>query len=232
MRSLLQRLLVACAVALAGCASPPKPAAPTAPVAQLPESTAVRLVARWQEALCRFVVQKGDGDPAVVAEASAMRPADELRPTRVRFGVLDVEADMPGRNGWDVQAVLVGREAGSFVFLVGIIGRYGYVPTGIQDLRLVGLSAQDGRLRWDVGDAGAAAVQRYRETFRPFAAQFPADTDRFTMQAAGPRVTVREQRSGAEWSLQLSAPDPSQAYVIPILRRADSVDRCARALGG
>jgi hypothetical protein len=227
-RDLLQPFLLSLAVALAGCAGLPQPPPATAPVAQLPESTAIRLVSRWQEELCRFVLEKGDGDPAVVAEAKALRSSDVLRPARITFGVLDVEADIPGRDGWDVQGVLVDRAAGSYVFLVGIIGRYGYVPTGIQDIRLVSLSAQDGRLRWETGDPGAAAVERYRETFPAFAARFPVDTDSFAMQVAGARVTVREQRSGAEWFLQLNPPDRSQAFVTPILRRSDGADSCTR----
>lgn len=220
-------LLAPLALALAGCSSRPQPPAPTEPVAHLAESTAVRLVARWQEELCKFVVQQGDGDPAVVAEARALRPSDVVRPARITFGVLDVEADMPGRNGWDVQGVLVGAEAGSYVFLVGIIGRYDYVPTGLQDLRLVRLSTQGGRLNWETGEPGAVAAERYRATFRAFAGRFPADTDRFTMALAGDRITVRERRSGAEWFLQVRAPERSQAYVIPILRRSDDLDRCA-----
>jgi hypothetical protein len=200
-------------------------------VARLPESTAARLVARWQEELCRYVVQQGGGDPAVVSEAKALRSSDVLRPARITFGVLDVEAEMPGRNGWDVQGVLVGKQAGSpgerYVFLVGIVGRYNYVPTGLQDIRLVGLSTQGGRLNWETGEPGAAAAERYRATFRAFAGRFPADTDRFTMAVAGDRITVREQRSGAEWFLQARAPERSQAYVIPILRRSDDLDRCA-----
>jgi hypothetical protein len=218
MRTILRPLFLSIALALAGCAGLPQPPHPAAPVAQLPDSTAIRLVARWQEQLCRFIVQEGRGDPAAVAEARRLRSSDVLRPARITFGVLDVEADLPGRDGWDVQGVLVGREAGRYVFVVGIIGRQGYVPTGIQDLRLVGLSAQDGKLRWE----------RYRETFRAFAAQFPAGTDSFVMQAAGAGVTVREQRSGAEWFLPLGPTDRSQANVIPILRASNDEDRCAR----
>jgi hypothetical protein len=231
MRELTVALLLSLAAALTGCAGRPQPPSPTEPVARLPESTAARLVARWQEELCRYVVQQGGGDPAVVSEAKALRSSDVLRPARITFGVLDVEAEMPGRNGWDVQGVLVGKQTGSpgerYVFLVGIVGRYNYVPTGLQEIRLVGLSTQGGRLNWETGEPGAAAVDRYRATFRAFAGQFPADTDRFTMALAGDRITVREQRSGAEWFLQVRAPERSQAYVIPILRRSDDLDRCA-----
>jgi hypothetical protein len=230
-RTLVHPLLLAAAVVVAGCAGRPQPPPPTAPVAQLPGSTAIRLVARWQEELCKYVAREGDGDPAVLSETKALRSSDVLRPARITFGVLDVEADMPGRNGWDVQGVLVGKQAGSagerYVFLVGIIGRYGYVPTGLQDIRLVGLSAQEGKLNWETGEPGAAAVERYRDTFRAFAARFPADADSFAMTAAGERITVREQRSGAEWLLRVNPPDRSQAYVIPILRRSDGADRCS-----
>ena len=56
-----------------------------------------------------------------------------------------------------------------------------------------------------MGSANIEAVQRYRAAFGDSAPTiFPGDTDRFTMEVSGDRVSVIEAQSAAQWSLQLS----------------------------
>jgi len=51
--------------------------------------------------------------------------------------------------------------------------------------------------------ADRAALNRYRETFGAAASRFPADDDDFRLQASRELVSVRELRSGADWSLKV-----------------------------
>jgi hypothetical protein len=218
-----RRLLPLLLVVLAGCAT--RSQAPSVDAAAvLPEGSVAQLVSAWQDEVCRYVDREGGGDPAVLSETRSLRSQDALRPGRITFGVLDVGASAASRDGWDVQGVLVGRQAGGgvdrYVFLVGMVERSGYVPAGIQDVRVVGLSAQGGRLSWETGPADATSVQRYRETFRGAGAiRFPGDADDFRLTVAADRVSVREVRSGAEWWLQIRsvAPDRRSFPVFPVL---------------
>jgi hypothetical protein len=233
-----RRLLPLLFVALAGCATRTQTLPVAAPV--VPEGTVAQLVSAWQDEVCRYVDREGDGDPAVLSETKALRSRDALRPARITFGLLDVDAGVAARDGWDVQGVLVGRQASGvvdrYVFLVGIVARSGYVPMAVQDIRPVGLSAQGGRLSWETGPADATAVQRYRETFRGSGAiRFPGDTDSFRMTVTADRVLVREARSGAEWWLPVrtdpparSGPQVFQVLAAPVGR---AVDRCGKRTG-
>ena len=235
-----RRLLPLLFVALAGCASRSPAPYGVAAAAVLPEGTAAQLVSAWQDEVCRYVDREGDGDPAVLAETKALRSPEALRPARITFGVLDVNAGAAARDGWDVQGVLVGRQASGaidhYVFLVGIVARSGYVPVGIQDIRLVGLSVRGGRSSWETGTADATAVQRYREAFRGVGAiRFPGDTDSFRMTVTADRVSVREVRSGAEWWLQVRTDPPARGgqQVFPVLSApvGRAADRCGKGTG-
>lgn len=235
-----RRLLPLLFVALAGCASRSQAPSVDAAAAVLPEGTAAQLVSAWQDEVCRYVDREGDGDPAVLAETKALRSPDALRPARITFGVLDLNASVSARDGWDVQGVLVGRQASGavdrYVFLVGIVARSAYVPVGVQDIRLVGLSVRGGRSSWETGTADATAVQRYREAFRGAGAiRFPGDTDSFRMTVAADRVSVREVRSGAEWGLQVRADPPARGgqHVFPVLSAPGgrAAGRCGKGTG-
>jgi hypothetical protein len=137
-----------------------------------------------------------------------LRSRDLVRPARITFDVLDVESYVPGRDGWDIQGVLVGKQTSGvhnwYVFLVGVVLRSGYRPTSIADIRLVALSVQGARLDWRTSPTDPQAVQRYLDAFRTSVPiRFPGDTDRFSLKAAGDHVSVQELRSRAEWSLRL-----------------------------
>lgn len=202
-------LTLALLVLLAGCAPRSSQTVPTPAdrVRALDETTAQRLLVAWQTDLCRYIAGAGGGDDAVLSELRALRAKNVLRPARIRFGVLDVEA---GGGRWDVQGVLVGRRTnGPFlrhVFVVGIVGHRDYLASEVRDLRVVVLSPVAGELVWETSAADAAALARYRETFGAAAASgFPARDDDFRLQGAHTRVAVRESRSGADWTLELRA---------------------------
>jgi hypothetical protein len=71
---------------------------------------------------------------------------------------------------------------------------------------MVGLSAEKGAFTWLTSGTDPEAVERYRETFRgsPMV-RFPGDTDLFVINVTEDRTSVQELRSGANWSLQLTA---------------------------
>lgn len=238
MNARTRRFLPLLFVALAGCAT--RTQTPPVAVPVVPEGTVAQLVSAWQDEVCRYVDREGDGDPAVLSETKALRSRDALRPARITFGLLDVDAGVAAGDGWDVQGVLVGRQASGaadrYVFLVGIVARSGRVPVGVQDIRLVGLSAQGGRLSWETGPMDATAVERYREAFRGSGAiRFPGDADDFRMAVAADRVSVREVRSGAEWGLPVRADPPARGgqHVFPVLAApaARTADRCGKRTG-
>jgi hypothetical protein len=125
------------------------------------------------------------------------------------FDVLDVDAQVTSRDGWDVEGVLIGKHFSGarnwYVFLIGIVERSGYRPASIQDILIVGLAAEKGQLTWATSPSNREAVERYRETFRDYPmVRFPADTDRFVMNVSEDRASVQELQSGAEWSLELA----------------------------
>lgn len=207
-RRVFMPLMLALLVLLAGCAprSSQTVTTPADSVRALDETTAQRLLAVWQTRLCRSIADAG-GDDAVLSELRALRAKNVLRPARIRFGVLDVEA---GDGRWDVQGVLVGRRKNGpflrYVFVVGIVGHRAYLASEVRDLRVVVLSPVAGALVWETSAADAEALARYRKTYGTAAASgFPARDDDFRLRGAHTRVAVRETRSAADWALELRA---------------------------
>lgn len=175
--------------------------------------TSDRLVSVWQQQLGRFITRDGRPDPAVLGEMQFAHARDVLRPARITFGVLDVEASVPGKDGWDLTGVLTGKEVigdrSWYIFIVGVVERAGYRPRTLVDIRAVGLSAQAGKLTWRISRLEPQAVQRYRETFAAAVpARFPADTDAFELKVFEKKVSIHELRSGAEWSFQPGTQTP------------------------
>jgi hypothetical protein len=201
-------LLMLLAAALSACATrSPQPEMANSQ-ATLKAVTSDRLISAWQQALGRFISRNGHADPAVLSETQFARSRDVLRPARITFGVLDVEASLPGKDGWDVTGVLVGNEVigdrSWYVFTVGVVERSGYRPASLVDVRVVGLSIRDRKPTWRTGRVEPQAVQRYREAFAATGSvRFPADADAFTMKLFEERVSISELRSGAQWSLPL-----------------------------
>ena len=195
-------------IVLAACSTRPLQTGIAEPHANLAEGTVKRLILVWQEQVRQYLDREGKGDPVVLSRTRAAHSRDVLRPGRITFGVLDVDSDLPGRNGWDVQGLLIGKQASGvhnwYVFAVGIVRRSNYSPIEIKDIRMVALSADGGRLSWETSAADPQAVQRYRDTAGSDPVRFPGDTDRFKLTVSEDRVQVQETQSGADWSLRLS----------------------------
>ena len=208
-RQSIQQVAVLLLGFVAGCAARAPHTDVIAPQVQLNESKVHRLLGTWQREVTAYISREGRGDPGVLSQTRALHARDVLRPARITFDALDVDAIVPGRDGWDLRGVLIGKQTDSahswYVFLVGIVARAGYRPSSIDDIRPVALSAQGEKLAWNVGIANTDAVQRYRAAFGGSAPTvFPGDTDRFTMEVSGDRVSVIETQSAARWLLQLS----------------------------
>ena len=204
-RSVLRQLSVLLLVLLAGC-TPRSSQTVVAPLdggGMLGGAAADQLISIWQAQLCRYVASEGGDVEAALSELRRLRSPNVLRPARIRFGVLDIDT---GAGRWDIQGVLAGMQKHGpfvrYVFVVGIVGHSAYLSSELRDLRVVVLSPVGKTLVWETSAADRAAVQRYRETFGVAAGSgFPADDDVFRVQATGDRVSVREIRSGADWSL-------------------------------
>lgn len=205
----LSLLALIALIVLSGCAARSSQTEFAAAPDTLAEAKVVQLISIWQEQLCRYIVQEGNGDDAVLAELRTLRSSNALRPARITFGVLNVGADTSNHDGWDVQGVLVGMQKRGvfirYVFVVGIVGYNGNLPTKIQDMRVVGLSPLAGTLLWETSAAAPASVARYRQAFSSGASanRFPEDDDNFALHASPDRVAVQEIRSGADWLLKV-----------------------------
>ncbi len=201
---ILLLLLQACATRA------PRPASVAAEPA-LGEARARQVVAVWQQQLADYLDHAGGGDPAALAKLPAQRATGTLRPARIIFGALDVDAGVAERDGFDVQGLLLAPrpDASSepYVFVVGIVRREGHRPVALVDIRLVAMVTRGGRLEWSVGDGDAQALMRYRALLDPTVPlRFPADKDRFELVPCAPRVCAGELLSSARWSLDLPAP--------------------------
>jgi hypothetical protein len=184
----------------------------------LGETRARQIVAEWQQQLADYIDRAGGGDPSVLAQLSALRATGTLRPARITFGALDIDASVAERDGFDVQGLLLAAlpdcGAQPYVFVVGIVQREGYRPLALVDIRLVALATRGGRLEWTVGEGDPQALSRYRAMLDPAVPlRFPADKDRFELVPCAPRVCVDEQLNSARWSL--AVPAPAVASVAP-----------------
>ncbi len=198
-------LSLAALVLLYGCAQrAPRQEALSQP--PLSEARSRQLVAEWQRQLTAYIDTAGGGDPAVLARLPSLRATGTLRPARISFGALDVEASVAEKDGFDVQGLLLGPlhhdSTTPQVFVVGIVQRQGYRPRDIVDIRLVAMTQRAGRPDFAVADGDALALARYRAALdRSVPLRFPADRDRFELQPCAATLCVDEQTSGARWSL-------------------------------
>jgi hypothetical protein len=192
-------LLCACAAR----APRPEPTTAAAAATALPDAQARQLVHDWQRQLADYIATKGDGDPAVLARLPAQRSTGTLRPARISFGVLDVDARRAEADGFDVQGLLLATpHADGYVFMVGIVQRQGYRPQALVDLRPVMMQLQSAQIRWTVGDGDADALARYRAAIDPTVPlRFPADQDHFEVLPCAPGLCVTERLTQARWAV-------------------------------
>jgi len=191
------------AVLLGGCAQrAPRPEPATA-APTLSDPQARQLVHSWQQQLGSYLAQAGDGDPAALARLPAQRATGTLRPARISFGVLDLDARLAEADGYDVQGLLLpAPQAEGYVFMVGIVQREGYRPQALVDLRPVTMQLQDGHIRWTVGDGDTQALARYRAAIDPTVPlRFPADKDDFELVPCAPGLCVTERLTQALWAV-------------------------------
>jgi hypothetical protein len=203
-------LWLASLLLLGACAQrAPRPsAAPSAaaPLPALSDARARQLIGEWQRQLADHLAVAGGGDPAALARLPAQRATGTLRPGRITFGVLDLDASAGERDGFDVQGVLLAPlqdvDPQPYVFAVGIVQRAGYRPVDIEDIRLVALTMRAGRPDWTVGGGDPQALQRYRAHIdRSTSLRFPADQDDFALTACAVGLCGEERASGARWSV-------------------------------
>jgi hypothetical protein len=190
---------------LAGCAARAPRSAPVAPELELSEAAGKLIVAQWQKQLGNYIAQEGNGDLTVLGQLPALR-SPGLRPARITFGAIDIEASVPERDGFDVQGQLLGKQETTFgawyVFIVGIVERGEYRPTTIADIRVAAMSGRESAMVWETGASDVQELRRYRHAANAaLPLRFPADTDRFTMSSCAPGICVIEHGSGARWSL-------------------------------
>lgn len=204
---------------LQACASrAPRPGEAVRGEVPLGEAHARQIVAVWQHQLLDYIERVGGGDPAVLAQLPAQRASGTLRPARIVFSALDIEASAAERDGFDVHGQLLGALDGTrgdaHLFVVGIVRRDGYRPAALADIRLVALSLQGGSAQWTVGDGDAQALRSYRtrlDASTPL--RFPADQDRFEQVPCAPRLCADERLSAAHWSVE--APPATAAAAPP-----------------
>ncbi|HNQ23547.1 MAG TPA: hypothetical protein PKK06_10680 [Phycisphaerae bacterium] len=188
----------------------------------------------WQDALTQYVMVQGRGDPNVLRDTTDLHSRRDLRPGRITFGRLDLRRDPASLGGkCDVQGVLVAQHThlarSWYVFVVGVITREPRSSAGLADLRLVAFTCDSGAIHWLTGASDPAALAQYFAGRADDAAEprgalgpltFPGPLDVYRLDAAGPSLSVIEERSGATWRLTLAEPveptDVPQAAQDPI----------------
>jgi hypothetical protein len=203
-------LLLALLFMLGACAvRGPRPAA-ALDAAALADEQARQIVGEWQRRLAAYISTDGRADPAALTRLPALRATGTLRPGRITFGALDVDASVAEDDGFDVQGLLLGPSAAhgadDYLFVVGIVQRRGYRPVAIADIRLVAMTVRNGQLDWAVGEADEQALARYRaavDLSEPL--RFPADQDRFEALPCAPGLCAHELHSQARWRLSRSS---------------------------
>jgi hypothetical protein len=204
---------LAVAAALAGCAAATHRSGAAGREQGVPSMGWMPL-GEWQHRLGEYLAANGD-DPAALAQLPQLRTPATLRPGRIVFGAIDVDAVVAERDGYDVYGLLLDRiadPAGSwYLFIVGTVERRDYRPAEVTDVRLAAMSVRAGRTVWVTGSAPTEALARYRSRAAAAAVlRFPADDDRFRVSACADGVCVEEIGSGANWSIDLGGP-PARA---------------------
>jgi hypothetical protein len=170
----------------------------------------------WQKEMERYVADRSAGD------VNALRDV-EVVPGRPGFRVYS--HDRP-EESTDIAGVLVGVHAPGdrlwYVYVVGELDR-----EEVTTIRLAALSQPGGRIIWRMGEDELGGANAYRvhrlnlwrsrrgdlgEPSPPHSAlSFPNPGDQFTMTIDGTVVTVREETSGANWTLDLAEQEEGEA---------------------
>lgn len=179
-------LAVAC---LAGCAE------------ESPNAT----VQSWRQSVERYVWDRGNGDPNVLADASW----DD-----VHRGFAIISDALPDRST-DQIGLLVGHRKIEgrpyFIYLLASVSQEKLVG-----MRAVALNAQGDEFHWVTGPDEPDALAAYKAWSTadrkraaksdPAPPAFPRPGDAFDLLVAGSEVSVSHRQSGARWSLHVPPP--------------------------
>lgn len=178
-------------------------------------------LAAWTARVQQYVLKQGHGDPLVLRETVTWGSTRTLRPAELKLTALNTTGvDAFTGESDDVVGVYVGMATSGgrpwMFFLVGVNHR-GARPMEIRDIRLTGfsLSEDPGRWDWVFSPMDASATARYRIRPSDVAKSagsgndtvvcFPDPLDVYEFKISGERISVVEQRSGARWTVRLTA---------------------------
>ncbi len=194
-----------------GCASRgPRPqVAVVSPATNVEASKARELTTIWRDDLTAYLKRGGEDWPTRLSRLRDVQTRRGLRPGRIYFSTLAAGGDPDSADSWDVSGLLLGRQMVGgrdwYLFIVGVVQRESFRPIEVRDLRLMAFATGGSDPLWRQGEANPESLNRYWETFRQnIPVRFPADDDGYRVEVVGNRVTVRELRSGAEWTLLLT----------------------------
>jgi hypothetical protein len=194
-----------------GCASraPHSPVVAPSTAISLEESWVRELTEIWRDDLTAYLKRGGEDWPTRLSRLRDVQTRRGLRPGRICFSTLAAGGDPDSADSWDVDGLLLGRQTLGgrhwYLFIVGVVRREGFRPVEIRDLRLAAFATSGSDPLWRQGEADPQSLERYKETYREnIPIRFPADDDSYRIEVAGYQVTVRELRSGAEWTLLLT----------------------------
>lgn len=165
-------------------------------------------LSRWQAEVDHYIQEQANGDPASLRDRAMDQgswPSFEL-----------IGHSYPEKST-DVRGLLVGHQviAGqpTMIFLVGTVKHQ-----QLQSLRIAALVGPATQRKWHLGQNTAAATEQYLASRSPQASAgdagsspgesgsylgWPADNDTYELEVNGQHITIREARSGAQWSLAL-----------------------------
>jgi hypothetical protein len=91
-----------------------------------------------------------------------------------------------------------------FLFLVGISDND---PLMIKDVRLTGFTSEQDKLFWQSADQDRNVVDQYLSAFPRHDKDivFPSPVDVYEIDVSGHSVIVKENRSGAVWTLDMQS---------------------------
>lgn len=213
-RIIIARMLVPFVLAflLPGCATrgPRSPVATVSSEISMEEQMAREYTAIWRDDLAKFLEREELDWATRLSQLRDMQSRNGLRPGRISFTTLAAGGDPDSADAFDVVGLLLGRQSVGrdqwFLFVVGVVERDDFRPVEIRDVRLIAFESGGSDPLWVEGEADARSLELYKETYKyNIPIRFPDDDDSYQVDLVGDRVTVRELRSGAEWTLLLKA---------------------------
>ncbi len=175
----------------------------------------------WQKSLVRYVNKQGNGDLNVLRQP-------EGSPAQGDFSMLGA-----GRGGFpffaptrtDAHGTLLGRRAvlgqDWFIYLLGMVEYRGTLADWpvdeprLTDVRLVAVTARDGKFQWLASPPDPAALEQYvqpqldawrrsdpsRAAATTAPTRFPTPADRVALSAGDEAISAVDEHSGARWTI-------------------------------